>query len=89
MKMDSKPPSIPYREYVQTETRFNMLWHSHPEIAERLVEQEQRHVDHRYNYYKQLSELDWSDADSVSRGKAEARVNKAAETPAVNTAKED
>ena len=79
MKMDSKAPSIPYRDYVQTETRFNMLWHTHPEIAEALVEEEQRFVNHRYHFYKQLSELDWSDQDAVAEAKARRAKPAAAE----------
>ena len=70
MKMDSKAPSIPYKDYVQTETRFNMLWHSHPEVAEKLVQQEQQFVKHRYHYYKQLSELDWTDGEQLAEAKA-------------------
>ncbi|MEZ5504045.1 MAG: pyruvate:ferredoxin (flavodoxin) oxidoreductase [Halioglobus sp.] len=72
MKMDSRAPSMPYRDYVQTETRFNMLWHSHPEIAEALVEQEQRFVNHRYSIYQQLSQLDWSDGEQVAQVRAAA-----------------
>ena len=79
MKMDSKPPSIPYRDYVQTETRFSMLWHTHPDIAEALVEQEQRFVNHRYHFYKQLSELDWSDQEAVAEAKAKRAKPVAAE----------
>ncbi|MEH6588094.1 MAG: pyruvate:ferredoxin (flavodoxin) oxidoreductase [Halioglobus sp.] len=70
MKMDSKAPSIPYKDYVQTETRFNMLWHSHPEVAEALVQQEQQFVKNRYHYYKQLSELDWTDGEQLAEAKA-------------------
>ncbi|KAA1188174.1 pyruvate:ferredoxin (flavodoxin) oxidoreductase [Pseudohalioglobus sediminis] len=70
MKMDSRAPSIPYRDYVQTETRFNMLWHTHPEVAEALVEEEQKFVNHRYHYYEQLSKLDWSDGEEVAQAKA-------------------
>jgi pyruvate-ferredoxin/flavodoxin oxidoreductase len=73
MKMDSKAPSMPYRDYVQTETRFNMLWHTHPEVAERLVEEEQHFVNHRYHFYKQLSELDWSDGEQVAEARAAVR----------------
>jgi pyruvate-ferredoxin/flavodoxin oxidoreductase len=78
MKLDSKAPSMPYRDYVQTETRFNMLWHTHPEVAEALVEEEQKFVTHRYNYYKQLSQLDWSDTDEVAQVKATAKLAGAA-----------
>jgi len=79
LKLDSKAPSIPYKDYVQTETRFNMLWHTHPEVADELVEREQKNVNHRYNYYKQLSQLDWSDSEQVAQVKASAR------TPATKT----
>ncbi|TDG13925.1 pyruvate:ferredoxin (flavodoxin) oxidoreductase [Seongchinamella unica] len=79
MKMDSKAPSIPYRDYVQTETRFNMLWHSHPEVAETLLEQEQKFVNHRYHFYRQLSELDWSDGQALAEARA-ARPNVKGET---------
>jgi pyruvate-ferredoxin/flavodoxin oxidoreductase len=75
MKMDSPAPSIAYKDFVQTETRFNMLWHTHPEIAERLVAQEQENVNHRYNFYKQLSLLDWSDGQEIAQAKAKTRVN--------------
>jgi pyruvate-ferredoxin/flavodoxin oxidoreductase len=80
MKMDSKAPSIPYRDYVQTETRFSMLWHTHPEVAERLLEQEQQFVNQRYHYYRQLSQLDWSDGDAVAQAKANKRSQVAAPT---------
>ncbi|PLW67384.1 pyruvate:ferredoxin (flavodoxin) oxidoreductase [Pseudohalioglobus lutimaris] len=70
MKIDSRAPSIPYRDYVQTETRFSMLWHTHPEVAETLVEEEQQFVNNRYHYYKQLSELDWTDGEELAQAKA-------------------
>ena len=73
LKMDSPAPSIPYRDFVQTETRFNMLWHTHPEVAETLLAQEQKNVDHRYNFYKQLSQLDWNDSEQVAQAKARAK----------------
>ncbi|MEH6590991.1 MAG: pyruvate:ferredoxin (flavodoxin) oxidoreductase [Halioglobus sp.] len=75
LKLDSAAPSIPYKEFAQSETRFNMLWHTHPEIAERLVVQEQDNVNHRYSFYKQLSELDWSDSQQVAQAKARTRVS--------------
>ncbi|MBE9540608.1 MAG: pyruvate:ferredoxin (flavodoxin) oxidoreductase [Proteobacteria bacterium] len=75
LKLDSPAPSIPYRDFVQTETRFNMLWHTHPDVAETLVEQEQRHVDHRYNFYKQLSQLDWNDPEQVAQAKAQVKTS--------------
>ncbi len=70
LRLDSAEPSIPYKEFIQTETRFSMLWQSHPEEAERFLQQAQQDVYHRYHYYKQLSELDWDDHTSIAATKA-------------------
>jgi len=66
LHLDSPEPSIPYKDYIRTETRFNMLWHTYPEQAEQFLQQAQDEVNHRYHYYKQLSELDWSEDEDVS-----------------------
>jgi pyruvate-ferredoxin/flavodoxin oxidoreductase len=80
MKLDSAEPSIPYRDFVKTETRFSMLWQTHPEAAERFLEQAQKDVKNRYRYYKQLSELDWNEATPVSAVKAQLKNDSAKET---------
>ncbi len=59
LHLDSPEPSIPYRKFVESETRFNMLWRTHPEQAEAMLEQSQAEVIHRYHYYKQLASLPW------------------------------
>jgi len=66
MKLDSAEPSIPYRDFVKTETRFSMLWQTHPEAAERFLAQAQQDVKNRYHYYKQLSELEWNETTDIS-----------------------
>lgn len=71
MKLDSPEPSIPYRDFVMTETRFSMLWQSNPEAAEGFLKQAQEDVKNRYHYYKQLSELEWNEATRVSAVKAQ------------------
>jgi len=70
LHLDSGEPSIPYRDFVRTETRFNMLWHTHPEAAERFLEQAQQEVRHRWHYYQQLASLDWNEHTSVAATKA-------------------
>ncbi|MGR9014486.1 MAG: pyruvate:ferredoxin (flavodoxin) oxidoreductase [Gammaproteobacteria bacterium] len=80
MHLDSAEPSIPYRDFVKTETRFSMLWQTHPEDAERFLEQAQNDVKNRYHYYKQLSELDWNETTSVSAVKAQLKNDNAKET---------
>ncbi len=79
MKLDSAEPSIPYRDFVKTETRFSMLWQSHPEDAERFLAQAQQDVKNRYRYYKQLSELEWGETTSVSAVKAQLKTDAAME----------
>jgi len=61
LHLDSKPPSIPYREFIETEIRFSMLWRTHPQEAEKFLEQSQQEVLHRYHYYEQLASLEWDE----------------------------
>lgn len=75
MKLDSAEPSIPYRDFVKTETRFSMLWQTHPEAAERFLAQAQQDVKNRYRYYKQLSELEWNEATDISEAKVQLKAN--------------
>ncbi len=80
MKLDSPEPSIPYRDFVMTETRFSMLWQSNPEAAEGFLKQAQEDVRNRYAYYKQLSELEWNQATRVAALKAQVKTDIAQET---------
>jgi pyruvate-ferredoxin/flavodoxin oxidoreductase len=80
MHLDSAEPSIPYHDFVKTETRFSMLWQTHPEDAERFLAQAQQDVKNRYHYYKQLSELAWNETTSVSAVKAQLKSETAKET---------
>ena len=65
LHLDSKAPSIPYREFIDTEIRFNMLWRTHPDVAEKMLKQSQQDVLHRYHYYEQLANLPWDDSDAT------------------------
>jgi pyruvate-ferredoxin/flavodoxin oxidoreductase len=64
IKIDSKPPSVPYRDFVQSETRFAMLWRSHPDDAERFLKEAQHEVTERYHHYQQLAELEWEEPET-------------------------
>ncbi|MCQ8180192.1 pyruvate:ferredoxin (flavodoxin) oxidoreductase [Methylomonas sp. SURF-1] len=79
MQLDSAEPSIPYRDFVMTETRFSMLWQSHPDHAEAFLKQAQHDVKNRYRYYQQLAALEWSDATSVAAAKAQVKADLAQE----------
>jgi len=61
LKLDSKAPSVPYRDFIETEIRFSMLWRTHPKEAEAFLEQSQQEVLHRYHYYEQLASLEWDE----------------------------
>jgi len=54
-KLDSRPPSIPVRDFVATETRFAILERTHPERAARLAALAQADADERWRYYEQLA----------------------------------
>ncbi len=57
LHLDSKPPSIPYRDFIGTETRFSVLAKTHPEDAERFLRLAQKHVATRFSLYEQLAHL--------------------------------
>ncbi|MGD8588560.1 MAG: hypothetical protein PVG22_06980, partial [Chromatiales bacterium] len=57
LHIDSKEPSIPYRDFANTETRFSVLQRTHPETAERLLRAAQKQVDSRFFLYEQLAHL--------------------------------
>jgi len=57
LQLDSKAPSIDYREFTGNEVRFSMLWRSHPEVAENLLDESRREAWSRYHHYEQLAGL--------------------------------
>jgi pyruvate-ferredoxin/flavodoxin oxidoreductase len=54
-KLDSKAPSIPIKEFVESETRFAILQRTQPQRAAELVELSQADADERWRYYSQLA----------------------------------
>jgi len=63
LQLDSKEPSIAYRDFVSQETRFSMLWRSHPEAAEQFLGSAQQHARDNYRHYHQLAELSYARPD--------------------------
>ncbi|MFN2309141.1 MAG: pyruvate:ferredoxin (flavodoxin) oxidoreductase, partial [Gammaproteobacteria bacterium] len=57
LHLDSPEPSIPYKDFISTETRFSMLWRSHPDAAEAFLARSQQDARARYHHYKQLADL--------------------------------
>ena len=55
--IDSKAPNIPYRDFINTETRFSVLTRTHPDAAEHFLQLAQKHVKTRFQLYEQLASL--------------------------------
>jgi pyruvate-ferredoxin/flavodoxin oxidoreductase len=60
LQLDSREPKLPIKEYMYNEVRFRTLTQSKPERAERLLTLAQQDATARWNYYKQLAEMDYS-----------------------------
>nr|VFJ42408.1 MAG: pyruvate-ferredoxin/flavodoxin oxidoreductase [Candidatus Kentron sp. DK] len=67
LHMDSREPSVPYRDFAATEARFSMLAHTHPEDAERYLREAQRVISARYRWYSQLAGIVMG--DGVEKGR--------------------
>jgi len=57
LRLDSKPPKLPFKEYAYKETRYNMLTKAKPEVAEQLLQEAQRNVKTRWHLYEQLAAM--------------------------------
>ena len=52
--LDSRKPTIPFRDFASKEARFSMLGRVNPERAEELMEGAQRDIDDRWHFYEQM-----------------------------------
>ncbi|MCB1925789.1 MAG: pyruvate:ferredoxin (flavodoxin) oxidoreductase, partial [Gammaproteobacteria bacterium] len=57
LHLDSKEPSIPYRDFAMSETRFAVLERTHPEAAHRFMETAQHQSKAKFHLYEQLAKL--------------------------------
>jgi pyruvate-ferredoxin/flavodoxin oxidoreductase len=57
LHLDSKEPSVPYRDFAMSETRFAVLERTHPEAAHRFMEAAQYQTRARFHLYEQLARL--------------------------------
>ncbi len=65
--LDSKPPSIPIKDYMYMETRYKMLALSQPEAARHLLELAQQDAHARYNMYQQLANMKWGGGEGTAQ----------------------
>ena len=57
LQLDSRAPTIKFRDFAATEARFAMLGRADPEGAERLLELAQRDIDDRWHLYEQMVDV--------------------------------
>lgn len=57
LTLDSKDPSIPFKDAAYTETRFSMLALSDENRAEQLMKYAQEEIDSRWELYKQMASI--------------------------------
>jgi pyruvate-ferredoxin/flavodoxin oxidoreductase len=53
--LDSKAPTVPLEKYIYNETRYSMLRHSNPEVAQQLLKEAQHDVEQRWKTYENLA----------------------------------
>jgi len=71
LKVDSKAPSIEYRQYAYMQNRFRMLAKSKPELAEELIELAQYDVNRRWHLYEQMANIAFDPLPGAEKPKTE------------------
>jgi len=64
LHLDSKEPSLPYRDFAMTETRFAVLERTHPDAAHRFMEIAQHQTRAKFHLYEQLAKLAVGESDA-------------------------
>ncbi|MBI2822033.1 MAG: 4Fe-4S binding protein, partial [Acidobacteria bacterium] len=57
LQLDSRKPTLPFKEYAYRENRFKMLAKTRPEEARRLLELAQQDLEERWRIYEHLASL--------------------------------
>jgi len=57
LKLDSGPPKLKVKEYMQEEARFRITEHLNPERYKQLLRWAQKDTEQRYAVYEQLSKI--------------------------------
>jgi pyruvate-ferredoxin/flavodoxin oxidoreductase len=56
-QLDSRPPSIPLKQYAYQETRYTMLARMHPEAAKQLLHSAEEDVHRMWDLYHYFSQM--------------------------------
>jgi pyruvate-ferredoxin/flavodoxin oxidoreductase len=65
LHLDSREPSMPYRDFAMSETRFAVLERTHPEAAQRFMDAAQNQIRAKFHLYEQLAKLAVGEAGDV------------------------
>lgn len=57
LRLDSRKPTIPFKEFASKEARFSMLGRADPVVAQRLLGQAQQDIDDRWHLYEQMIDI--------------------------------
>jgi len=60
LQLDSKDPTISFKDFAYQQTRFSMLTKSKPDEAARLIELAQADTNSRWHLYKQMAEMQYA-----------------------------
>ncbi len=60
LQLDSKAPSVPFKDFAYNEVRFNTLLRSNEDRAELLMKSAQKSIDERWTLYKHMAAMDYS-----------------------------
>jgi pyruvate-ferredoxin/flavodoxin oxidoreductase len=80
LTLDSRTPNRKVKDYLQQQTRFQMLTKSKPEDARRLWEQAQHDAEVRYRFYEYMAQRKF---ESGPEKQPESKTEKSPETKAV------
>ena len=64
LQLDSKRPSIAYKDFLSTETRFSMLFRTDSAKAQRLLHTSEKRNHDRYFHYEQLAGISYPESDA-------------------------
>ncbi|MGE5756435.1 MAG: thiamine pyrophosphate-dependent enzyme, partial [Planctomycetaceae bacterium] len=68
--LDSRKPTLPYKNFAMQEARFAMLTRSNPAQAERLMQLAQRDIDERWRFYEQMAGIERSVPDRMEEAQS-------------------
>jgi pyruvate-ferredoxin/flavodoxin oxidoreductase len=72
-QLDSKPPSIPLKDYVYQEARYTILARTNPEVAAQLLREAEEDVQRRWQVYESRASMPGSDAGNGNRHEGTSR----------------